>query len=151
MKNVFKACRLLGIGLLFTISCAPSDQYTIKEIGSFHVGGRQVTLSGLPEKEIVFTKGGPPTKVNPNGEFQVEQMYVQYLIPADQKGKYPLLMWHGGGLTGVTWESKPDGNPVRHSVGLPYQILSLPYAMASLIDSPLHQISIPNCGISSEM
>jgi pimeloyl-ACP methyl ester carboxylesterase len=20
-------------------------------------------------------------------------------------------MWHGGGLTGVTWESKPDGNP----------------------------------------
>ncbi len=111
MKNVFKACLLLGISLLFTVSCAQTDQYTIKEIGSFHVGGRQVTLSGLPEKEIVFSKGSPPTIVNPNGEFQVEQMYVQYMIPKDQKGKYPFLMWHGGGLTGVTWESKPDGNP----------------------------------------
>ena len=23
----------------------------------------------------------------------------------------PLLLWHGGGLTGVTWETKPDGKP----------------------------------------
>jgi hypothetical protein len=28
-----------------------------------------------------------------------------------RKGRYPLLMWHGGGLSGVTWESKPDGAP----------------------------------------
>ncbi|MDB5532626.1 MAG: hydrolase/carboxylic esterase, partial [Hyphomicrobiales bacterium] len=25
------------------------------------------------------------------------------------KGKYPLLMWHGGGLTGATYETTPDG------------------------------------------
>ena len=25
------------------------------------------------------------------------------------KGKLPLLLWHGGGLTGVTYETKPDG------------------------------------------
>jgi len=56
-------------------------------------------------------KGGPIRKVDPNGDFEVEQMYVQYIIPADQKSRYPLLMWHGGGLTGVTWETKPDGNP----------------------------------------
>jgi hypothetical protein len=24
---------------------------------------------------------------------------------------YPLLMWHGGGLSGVTFETKPDGRP----------------------------------------
>jgi predicted esterase len=41
----------------------------------------------------------------------VEQMYVQYIVPANQASKYPLLMWHGGGLTGVTWETKPDGRP----------------------------------------
>ena len=23
----------------------------------------------------------------------------------------PLLLWHGGGLSGVTWETKPDGKP----------------------------------------
>ncbi len=43
------------------------------------------------------------------GDFEVEQMYVQYMIPSDRKAKYPLLMWHGGGLTGVCWETKPDG------------------------------------------
>jgi len=33
------------------------------------------------------------------------------LLPADQKSKCPLLWWQGGGLTGVTWETKPDGKP----------------------------------------
>jgi hypothetical protein len=27
----------------------------VAEVGSYHVGGRAVTLSGLPEKELVFT------------------------------------------------------------------------------------------------
>jgi len=36
-------------------------------------------------------------------------MYVQYFLPANEKGAYPLLMWHGGGLTGVTYETTPDG------------------------------------------
>ena len=111
MKDFFKYSVLLGICLFFLISCAQSDYYTIKEFGSFHIGGRQVTLSNLPVRELVLTKGGPPRKVDPNGDFEVEQMYVQYIIPADQKSRYPLLMWHGGGLTGVTWETKPDGNP----------------------------------------
>ena len=26
-----------------------------------------------------------------------------------RKGRLPLLLWHGGGLTGVTYETKPDG------------------------------------------
>jgi len=34
---------------------------------------------------------------------------VQYFLPKNRKGKYPLLMWHGGGLTGVTYETTPDG------------------------------------------
>ena len=38
-------------------------------------------------------------------------MYVQYVKLANPKARYPLLLWHGGGLTGVTWESKPDGKP----------------------------------------
>jgi pimeloyl-ACP methyl ester carboxylesterase len=85
--------------------------YTLKDFGSFHIGGRQATLSGLPVREVVYTRGGAPMKLDPNSDFEVEQMYIQYLIPADQKSKYPLLMWHGGGFTGVTWETKPDGKP----------------------------------------
>jgi pimeloyl-ACP methyl ester carboxylesterase len=81
----------------------------VKEVGSFHVGGRSVTLSGLPEKELVFTPGAPPLKINPNGDFEVEALYARYTKLVAPKAKYPLLMWHGGGLAGVTFETKPDG------------------------------------------
>src|SRR5207244_8609536 len=89
---------------------APKDQpITLKAIGSFHIGGRLVEISGKPVKEITFTPGGPPAKIDPNGTYQVEQMYVQYFIPLNERGSVPLLMWHGGGLTGVTYETTPDG------------------------------------------
>ena len=80
-------------------------------MGSFHVGGRLIEIKGQPIREVVFTPGGVPAKIDPNGTYQVEQMYVQYFLPQNRKGKLPLLMWHGGGLTGVTYESKPDGGP----------------------------------------
>ena len=38
-------------------------------------------------------------------------MYVQYVKLAQPRGRVPLLLWHGGGLSGVTWETKPDGKP----------------------------------------
>lgn len=39
------------------------------------------------------------------------QMYVQYVRLAEPKGPYPLLLWHGGGMTGANWENTPDGRP----------------------------------------
>jgi len=51
----------------------------LKDMGSFHVGGREMTVSGKPVKEVTFAPGGVPAKVDPNGVYQVEQMYVQYL------------------------------------------------------------------------
>jgi hypothetical protein len=83
----------------------------VDEVGSFHVGGRSVSLSGLPKREAVFTAGAPPIVVDPNGDFEVEQMYVQYVKLAEPRAKYPLLLMHGGGLTGVTYETTPDGRP----------------------------------------
>jgi pimeloyl-ACP methyl ester carboxylesterase len=105
--------RSAGIALALTaalVTPSPAD-YLVKEIGSFHVGGRTETLTGLPTREIVFTAGAPPLKVDPNGEFEVEQMYVQYVKLAQPTARFPLLLWHGGGLSGVTWETKPDGKP----------------------------------------
>jgi pimeloyl-ACP methyl ester carboxylesterase len=86
-------------------------EYMVKEVGSFHVGGRTATLSGQPSRDVVFSPGAPPIKVDPNGEFAVEQMYVHYVKLAQPKARVPILLWHGGGLTGVTWETKPDGKP----------------------------------------
>ncbi len=114
MKSFIRGLYVIGIVSLSLVMFPVnglSGPVVLKEFGSFHIGGREVTLENLPVKEIVFTKGSPPVKINPNGDFQVEQMYVQYFIPLEQVSRYPLLMWHGGGLSGVTWETKPDGNP----------------------------------------
>src|SRR5438309_1784471 len=100
---------LIALATAITAAATPAAaDYLVKEVGSFHIGGHTETLNGLPSKEIVFSPGAPPIKVDPNGEFEVEQMYVQYVKQAQPKSKLPLLLWHGGGLSGVTWETKPD-------------------------------------------
>ena len=110
MRTTWIAPAALGaVGLLGSICSAAA--FDAKEIGSFHIGGQAVTLQGLPIKELVYTAGGPATKMDPNGDFHTGQMYVQYVKLANPKARYPLLLWHGGGLTGVTWETKPDGQP----------------------------------------
>lgn len=83
----------------------------VSDMGSFHVGGREHTVSGQPVKTMMFAPGGAPATIDPNGIYQVEQMYVQWFKPARERGTLPLLMWHGGGLTGVTYETTPDGRP----------------------------------------
>ncbi|MBI3515486.1 MAG: esterase [Proteobacteria bacterium] len=103
-----------SIGFAVVASCAFATAawaLDVAEIGSFHVGGRQVALDGMPAKELVFSAGAPAIKVDPNGQFEVEQMYAQYVKLTNPKARYPLLLVHGGGLTGVTFETKPDGKP----------------------------------------
>src|SRR5258707_12762938 len=95
--------------ITFVLTACSQNPIALRDMGSFHVGGREVTLSGKPVKEVVFTPGGVPAKVDPNGTYLVESMYVQYFLPANRKGQLPLLMWHGGGLTRVTYETTPDG------------------------------------------
>src|SRR5262252_2476080 len=67
----------------------------LRGMGSFHVGGRIAEVSGKPVRMIQRQPGGPLTKLDPNGQYMVEQMYVQYFLPKKRKGKLPLLMWHG--------------------------------------------------------
>ena len=101
---------LIGMLLaLFALPAAAAEDIVLRGMGSFHVGGRIAEVSGKEVRMIQRQAGGPMTKLDPNGQYMVEQMYVQYFLPKDKKGKYPLLMWHGGGLTGVTYESTPDG------------------------------------------
>jgi pimeloyl-ACP methyl ester carboxylesterase len=97
------------IHALFATGAVASEPIALKAMGSFHVGGKLVEIRGQPVREVVFTPGGVPAKVDPNGTYQVGQMYVQYFIPQKERGKLPLLLWHGGGLTGVTYETTPDG------------------------------------------
>src|SRR6266699_3637014 len=99
----------VAVALMGSQPANADEPIILRDMGSFHVGGRLVEISGKPVKEVPFTRGGVPAKVDPNGTYQVEQMYVQFFLPKERKGKLPLLLWHGGGLTGVTYESTPDG------------------------------------------
>jgi pimeloyl-ACP methyl ester carboxylesterase len=105
---------ILGLSLLIignVVAQIKPLEMNIAQVGSFHVGGRLVEISGKPIKEVVFSPGSAPAKIDPNGKYLVEQMYVQYFIPKDVKHQLPILLWHGGGLTGVTYETTPDGRP----------------------------------------
>ena len=101
--------RLVVMLLCVTVTPAIADPIVLRDMGSFHIGGRVVEISGRPVQQIVRVPGGPPSRLDPNGRYQVEQMYVQFFLPRDRKGKYPLLLWHGGGLTGASFETTPDG------------------------------------------
>src|SRR5262249_41424857 len=108
------AMRRLGIALAFSLAAGSAwaqskEPILLRDMGSFHVGGRGIEITGQPIKEIVFTPGGVPAKMDPNGKHQVGQMYVQYFLPQNRNGKLPLLMCHGGGLTGVPYEPTPAG------------------------------------------
>ena len=40
-------------------------------------------FTASPIRQVVFTPGGVPAKIDPNGVYQVEQMYAQYFLVAE--------------------------------------------------------------------
>ncbi len=104
------AIRAAAVAAALLPGAAPAQEpLSLARWGSFHVGGREVVVAGQPIREVLFTPGGVPARVDPNGTYLMGGMYAQYMVPAPQRGRVPLLLWHGGGLTGVTWETTPDG------------------------------------------
>jgi pimeloyl-ACP methyl ester carboxylesterase len=78
-------------------------------MGSFFIGGQTVTTAGAAVGEHVLAANGVPVRIDPNGTTVVGQMYVQYFIPDGNEPRPPIVFWHGGSLTGATWETTPDG------------------------------------------
>jgi pimeloyl-ACP methyl ester carboxylesterase len=68
--------------------------------GSFYVGGEVVEQSFVERGSF-----GPPGP----GHLTIHQMYVEYMIPASHRHSAPVVMVHGMGLSGKTWETTPDG------------------------------------------
>ena len=83
----------------------------IKEIGSFFAGGRTVTLTGQPRRQLQVTGSGPTRIVDQNGDYITGQTYVQYVRQAAPASDTPVIFWHGGAMTGAVWETTPDGRP----------------------------------------
>ncbi len=89
---------------------AASQGVTLADFGSFYAGGRQVRIDGLPRRDIAFTQSAA-LAYDPNGLYHFEQAYVQYFIPARLSHPLPIVLLHGGGMTGAMWEQTPDGRP----------------------------------------
>jgi hypothetical protein len=64
--------------------------------GSFVVGGQNVA------KNAVDVGGAAP------GHITIKQLYVEYMIPSGAN-KVPVVMIHGGGLSGKSFQTTPDG------------------------------------------
>lgn len=52
--------------------------------------------------------GGTVAESSNGGTFHADHGYAQYYIPLNSRN-YPLVMWHGIGQSGKTYESTPDG------------------------------------------
>src|SRR6185436_15308913 len=87
---------LVALGATLAALAAP---LTIKEQGSFFVGGEKKTVSSPAVGPI-------PAQ---SGEITVNQMYVQYQIPMKGDQHVPVVMVHGCCLSSKTWETTPDG------------------------------------------
>jgi pimeloyl-ACP methyl ester carboxylesterase len=93
---------LLGVIGAVSTSWAASlgGPLNLADEGSFFVGGRSA-VSRFP--------GVSPAGPVPPGTVTVDQMYVHYRIPANQTSRIPIVLVHGGGLTGASYETTPDG------------------------------------------
>ncbi len=88
-----------------------SAPVNLKSIDTFFVGGKSTRLSDLPVEHRSMVLNGAPREVNPNGVHTHGQMYVQHYRLDKPRHRIPVLLWHGGGMTGCTWETTPDGRP----------------------------------------
>lgn len=95
MHTIFSSWKNMGLALclifLFNLNAMAADQgpITLKTMGSLFFGG-------------TVTKAE-------NGEtFHGDHGYAQFYIPQNSRN-LPLIMWHGIGQSGKTFESTPDG------------------------------------------
>jgi pimeloyl-ACP methyl ester carboxylesterase len=81
----------------------PKGSLVLKSQGSFFVGGQNVFSDGLVGQQI------PGFTIPASGHVTYNQMYVRYMIPQGGDHNVPVVMIHGGTLSGKSWETTPDG------------------------------------------
>jgi pimeloyl-ACP methyl ester carboxylesterase len=91
LRIAHHVCRL-GVSLLLlvaTVAAQTPQPLVIAKQGYFFVGGRYFE--------------------NQDGRFMSGHMYVEFQIPAKVTGRYPIVMFSGGGQSGLNYTGTPDG------------------------------------------
>ena len=91
---------LPGAGLQQACAATIGGPLQLADEGMFFVNGKAV-VSNHP--------GASPAGPARPGTLTVNQMYVHYRIPARPTSPTPIVLVHGGGLTGMSYETTPDG------------------------------------------
>lgn len=87
----------------------PDAPILLKSLRSHFLGGREVAASGLPVLQKQVAGNAAARAIDMNGSYCVGQLYVQEYRLATARHAHPVLLWHGGGMTGAQWENTPDG------------------------------------------
>lgn len=83
---------------------------SLRSIRSHFFGGATAHVQGLAVEQRAVA-AGMPRPVDMNGTYSVGQMYAMHYALAQPRSPFPVVLWHGGGMTGAQWESTPDGRP----------------------------------------
>jgi pimeloyl-ACP methyl ester carboxylesterase len=90
-----------ALGTAAIVASAEADDLSgplvLKAQGSFFVGGEKIAAAA-----------GDLGKGAAAGHIMIKQMYVEYMIPQGAT-KVPVVMVHGGGLSGKSFQNTPDG------------------------------------------
>lgn len=87
----------------------PDNDIVLKRIRGFHVGGRRRRITGFDARPRSRVPGDAPVAIDMNGDHMVGQLYAKEYLQSDARFALPVLLWHGGGLSGACWEDTPEG------------------------------------------
>ncbi|KAK3176267.1 hypothetical protein OEA41_007590 [Lepraria neglecta] len=73
--------------------------------------GPSKQLEALHRRNVFYAGGEYVFNATQGGTILINQQYVEELIPAaGAKHPYPIVFFHGGGISGAQWLNKDDGN-----------------------------------------
>ena len=109
--RTFRLGMVLAAALATAGSAVGKSPVAVREIGHLYVGGQGVQLRNMPARPRLRAPDLPPQTIDPNGDFVAGATYVGFVKLARPAHRYPILMIPGGGLSGASFETTPDGRP----------------------------------------